>query len=108
MRENYGTQARDVHAIIGPCISLKAFEVGIEVYEAFERAGYDMAQIAHWHPEKEKFHIDLPTANRLQLQAEGVPLGQIYDSHIAPTPNTKTSSRLAVWASARAVYLMES
>lgn len=82
MRERYGTQARDVHAIIGPCISLKAFEVGIEVYEAFERAGYDMAQIAHWHPEKEKFHIDLPTANRLQLLAEGVPLGQIHDSHI--------------------------
>jgi YfiH family protein len=82
MREHYGTQAVDVHAIIGPCISLKAFEVGIEVYEAFEQAGFDMEQIAHWHPEKEKYHIDLPAANRLQLLAEGVPEEQIHDSAI--------------------------
>lgn len=82
MHESYGTQARDVHAIIGPCISLKAFEVGIEVYESFEHAGYDMAQIAHWYPEKEKYHIDLPMANRLQLLAKGVTLEQIHDSHI--------------------------
>lgn len=82
MREKYGTQTADVHAIIGPCISLEAFEVGIEVYEAFEQAGYDMEQIARWHAEKEKYHIDLPTANRLQLLAEGVPIEQIHDSHI--------------------------
>ena len=82
MREQYGTQAADVHAIIGPCISLKAFEVGIEVYDAFEQAGFDMPQIAHWYPEKEKYHIDLPAANRLQLLVEEVPLAQIHDSAI--------------------------
>lgn len=82
MREEYDTQVADVHAIIGPCISLEAFEVGIEVYEAFEQVGYDMEQIARWHTEKEKYHIDLPTANRLQLLAEGVTLEQIHDSHI--------------------------
>lgn len=82
MREKYGTQAADVHAIIGPCISLKAFEVGIEVYETFEQAGFDMSQIAHWHPEKGKYHINLPAANRLQLLADGVPEEQIHDSAI--------------------------
>ena len=82
MREQYGTQAADVHAIIGPCISLKAFEVGIEVYDAFEQAGFDMSQIVHWHPEKGKYHINLPAANRLQLLAEEVPLAQIHDSAI--------------------------
>ena len=82
MREHYGTQAKDVHAIIGPCISLEAFEVGIEVYETFEQAGFDMSQIAHWHPEKEKYHIDLPAANRLQLLADGVPEEQVHDSAI--------------------------
>lgn len=82
MREKYGTRPADVYAIIGPCISLEAFEVGIEVYEAFEHVGYDMEQIAHWYPEKEKYHIDLPMANRLQLLAEGVPLAQIHDSRI--------------------------
>ena len=82
MRERYDTRAADVHAIIGPCISLEAFEVGIEVYEAFEHIGYDMEQISRWHPEKEKYHIDLPAANRLQLLAEGVPPTQIHDSAI--------------------------
>jgi YfiH family protein len=82
MREHYGTQAADVHAIIGPCISLKAFEVGIEVYDTFEQAGFDMEQIAHWHPEKGKYHINLPAANRLQLLADGVPEEQIHDSAI--------------------------
>jgi copper oxidase (laccase) domain-containing protein len=82
MREHYGTQAADVHAIIGPCISLKAFEVGIEVYDAFEQADFDMSQIAHWHPEKGKYHINLPAANRLQLLADGVPEEQIHDSAI--------------------------
>ncbi len=82
MREHYGTQTGDVYAAIGPCISLEAFEVGIEVYETFEQTGFDMEQIAHWHPEKEKYHIDLPAANRLQLLAEGVPLAQIHDSAI--------------------------
>ena len=82
MREKYGTRAADIYAIIGPCISLEAFEVGMEVYEAFEQIGCDMEQISRWHPEKEKYHIDLPAANRLQLIAEGVPIEQIHDSHI--------------------------
>lgn len=82
MRKKYGTQAADLYAIIGPCISLEAFEVGIEVYEAFKQEGFEMEQIACWHPEKEKYHIDLPMANRLQLLAEGVPLAQIHDSGI--------------------------
>ena len=82
MREKYGTRAADVYAFIGPCISLEAFEVGMEVYDAFEQIGCDMKQISRWHPEKEKYHIDLPAANRLQLLAEGVPIEQIHDSAI--------------------------
>ena len=82
MHQTYGTQGADVHAVIGPGISLAAFEVGIEVYEAFEEAGYDMGIIARWHPEKEKFHIDLPKANQLALRSNGVPAEQIHDCGI--------------------------
>lgn len=82
MHETYGTRAADVHAIIGPGISLDAFEVGIEVYEAFQEAGFDMEPIACWHPEKGKYHLDLPVANRLQLLAAGVPREQIHESGI--------------------------
>ena len=52
----YGTRGEDVQAYIGPGISLDAFEVGDEVYEAFEAAGFDMACIAR---RDEKWHLDL-------------------------------------------------
>lgn len=82
MHEVYGTRGTDVHAIIGPCISLAAFEVGIEVFKTFEQADFPMQQIAQWHPDKEKYHIDLPLANRLQLHAFGIPAPNIHDSRI--------------------------
>ena len=41
---------------IGPSISLEAFEVGDEVYQAFSEAGFDMNQIAR---KEAKWHIDL-------------------------------------------------
>lgn len=82
MHETYDTEGPDIHAVIGPGISLEAFEVGTEVYEKFKERGFDMERIARWHPEKEKYHLDLPAANCLQLIAAGVPLGQIHDSGI--------------------------
>jgi copper oxidase (laccase) domain-containing protein len=56
--------------VIGPCISLDAFEVGDEVYEAFSSADFPMHLIAKRHTEK--WHIDLWEANRLQLLACGL------------------------------------
>ena len=82
MQDTYDTRPAEVYAIIGPCISLNAFEVGIEVYDAFADAGFDMAQIAQWYPEKEKYHIDLPMANRLQLMAAGISAEAIHDCAI--------------------------
>ena len=82
MHTTYGTQSADIQAIIGPGISLDAFEVGIEVYRAFEEAGFAMEHIARWHEEKGKYHLNLPMANRLQLQDVGVPAEQIHDCHI--------------------------
>ena len=82
MHHAYGTNGEDVHAIIGPGISLDAFEVGKEVYDAFQDAGFEMQQIARWYPEAGKSHLNLPKANRLQLVAEGVPETQIYDSGV--------------------------
>ena len=82
MHDTYGTQYPDIQAIIGPGISLNAFEVGIEVYKAFEEAEFDMNSIARWHEDKGKYHLDLPMANRLQLSAMGVPTEQIHDCHI--------------------------
>ena len=69
MRIHYGTDGKDLVACIGPCISLESFEVGDEVYAAFEEAGFDMVRIARRY---EKWHLDLWEANRVQLLANGV------------------------------------
>ena len=69
MKSHYGTGGKDVLACIGPSISLEAFEVGDEVYEAFAEAGFNMDCIAKKY---EKWHLDLWEANRLQLLAHGV------------------------------------
>lgn len=75
----YGTRPEDVHAVIGPGISLLSFEVGNEVFDAFSRAGFDMDIISRKY---DKWHIDLWEANRLQLVASGVKASNIEISGI--------------------------
>jgi len=69
MQDAYGSQASQMKAVIGPGISLEHFEVGDEVYEQFAEAQFDMSRIAKRY---EKWHIDLPQCNRLQLEEMGV------------------------------------
>lgn len=105
MQAHYGTDPADLYALIGPGISLKNFEVGQEVYEAFLRAGFPMDRIAKrypimqhpqtattataksgrvWHDGllETKWHIDLPQCNMLRLEACGVPPAQIQQCGI--------------------------
>lgn len=71
MSEHYDSSPVDIRAVIGPSISLQAFEVGDEVYDTFAAASFPMQQIAFRMGEK--WHIDLWEANRLQLLDCGVP-----------------------------------
>lgn len=82
MKRLFGTDGEDVTACIGPSISLASFEVGEEVYEAFQRKGFDMPRISVWNEATRKHHIDLWEANRLQLLALGVSEKQIEISGI--------------------------
>lgn len=85
MKEVYHTDVNDVKAVIGPGISLDAFEVGDEVYDAFQSAGFPMLQIAKRYvlsEEKTKWHIDLWEANRWELLQSGVPFLHIHLSGI--------------------------
>jgi len=78
MTATYGTNPIDIVAQIGPGISLDSFEVGDEVYDAFAQAGFDMSAISqkfftfHSSLFTSKWHIDLPTCNKLQLMTMGV------------------------------------
>lgn len=92
------SRGEDLHAVIGPGISLASFEVGDEVYEAFLQAGFPMERIAKRMPsnallgtegrvlsasyscdatlrvsrcEGSKWHIDLWEANRWLLEQCG-------------------------------------
>ena len=78
MTEVYGTNPADLIAQIGPGIHLESFEVGDEVYQAFEKEGFPMESISRKY---EKWHLDLPECNRLQLISAGVP-----DAHISVSP----------------------
>lgn len=66
----FNTRPEQLVAQIGPGIHVESFEVGDEVYQAFEQADFDMSAISC---REDKWHIDLPECNRLQLVASGVP-----------------------------------
>ena len=82
MNRCFGTEGGDVVACIGPSISRESFEVGEEVYEAFQQHDFDMSRISVWNERTRKHHIDLWEANRIQLLDFGVPDSRIELSGI--------------------------
>ena len=79
MRAAFDTNPQSLRAVIAPGISLQNFEVGNEVYEAFAKAAFPMNDIAKRH---NKWHINLPLCNQLQLQELGVKAENIYATDI--------------------------
>lgn len=80
MREEYGTQAADIRAAIGPAAGACCYEVGHEVIEAF-RMRFSDADDLLTPTRANHALIDLQRANRKQLIAEGVNPERI---HVAP------------------------
>ena len=68
MAFTYHTEPKKLKAVIGPGISFDHFEVGDEVYEAFEQAAFPMKEIAEQRPNA-AFSVD--PAERERLAAEG-------------------------------------
>ncbi len=100
MRHEYGTEPRDVLAVVGPGIQNCCYEVGEEVRSRFESQFAFADKLFHYtrdsDPVREKYpllfmnmrapghgdlceklHLDLQLANRLQLEEAGVPAKQI-------------------------------
>lgn len=92
MNDNYGSNPYNMVAQIGPGICLDSFEVGDEVYDAFLDAGFDMSLISKKY---EKWHIDLPLCNRLQLISCGILENAVHLSLICTYqhPDTHFSAR---------------
>jgi YfiH family protein len=68
MGRRFGTRAEDLHAAIGPGIGKCCYQVGAEVAAQFGGQG--------------RGHIDLPDANRRQLEEAGVTPERIYASNL--------------------------
>ncbi|MBE7435317.1 MAG: peptidoglycan editing factor PgeF [Anaerolineales bacterium] len=76
MRDRYGSKPEDVVVGIGPSIGVDHYEVGEEVAAQFrERFGVDSDRILQIR--EGRIHLDLWTANALQLQKMGVEQIQI-------------------------------
>lgn len=87
MTGEFGSAPADVKAVIGPGISMKNFEVGQEVFDKFDKQGYDMTRISRMF---NKWHIDLPLCNELQLEACGVKKANIRQTGICTYDNVDT------------------
>lgn len=85
MEMSFGSRQEDLTAVIGPGISIDAFEVGDEVYAEFEAAGFNMADISR---KEDKWHIDLPECNRRQLAAMGLKENNINVSGVCTYNNS--------------------
>ncbi len=75
-----GAPASRLAAVIGPSIGACCFEVGPEVVSAFAGSGHDVGRFAIHPPDRERPHLDLPLANRLQLLAAGLREESIRDA----------------------------
>ena len=86
-------------AAIGPCLGPARGEVGPEVVEAFREAGNEPRAIARWFSDgpSGRPHINLWTANRDQLEAAGIPAGQIFVAELCTrsSPDVFHSYRFA-------------
>lgn len=83
MRQKYNSQPSNTIAFIAPGICLDCFQVGKEVVERFEHAGFPMERIYEFRPSHEPFpldkghHINLWEANKFLLEKSGVPTENI-------------------------------
>jgi hypothetical protein len=95
LRDNFGSEPRDLWAGIGPCIGVERYRVGQEVIDLVTPACPPHTPIVQRQPDG-SLHLDLNAAVAAQLQACGVE--HIEDSAICTASNT------AEWFSHRAEH----
>jgi len=79
MNEDFGTSPGDIYAAMGPCIRGCCYEVGSEVADQFSE------QFPEWQAEPGKRKLNLPEANRRQMESAGVRSDRIFDCGLCTT-----------------------
>jgi YfiH family protein len=82
MRHGFGSSPADIYAAIGPCIRDCCYQVGSDVGAQFTPL------FPEWEPATAKRKLDLPEANRRQMQAAGVRGDHIFDCGLCTTCQT--------------------
>lgn len=82
LQDQFGVAPHDLIAALGPSIRACCYEVGPEVSDAFRGAGFAESVTSAWFsPGKgDRLYLDVPRANRDQLETLGVRADQIFDS----------------------------
>lgn len=78
MRAAFGTDARDVHAALGPCIRATAYQVDERVCAELDRNGISREEYV-LDPRDGRGYLDIPAINAGLLREAGVPPEQIAD-----------------------------
>lgn len=81
MKEMFGSNPNDLHAVIGPSISVSSFSVHDDVRIAFEKASFPLGDICKPNG-SDTYLIDLWKANKWLLEASGVKPTNIQVSRI--------------------------
>ncbi len=77
MGRDFGTKPADMYAAMGPCIRCCCYEVGRDVAANLE------AWFPEWREHEEMSRkVNLPLANRRQMEDAGVPSGHIFDCEL--------------------------
>ena len=86
MGKNYGSKPENITAVIGPSISMKAYEVSSDVAEIFITKHNinvsETSDIVCLGKEKGKYQLDLWAANKANLLSAGVREDKIFISGI--------------------------
>ncbi len=90
MIDKFGVNPHTCQAIIGPSISVEAFEVGEEVVDSFCQAHFPESIIQSPKISHTKYHIDLWAANSYLLEQGGLPLDHIQIAGICTYQHSDT------------------
>jgi len=78
LQAHYGCRPSSLLAALGPCIGPECYEVGEDVRREFGAAGLSLDMLRP-HPElREKYLLDLVSANRRQLESQGLKEKNIF------------------------------
>ena len=91
--EYLGAKRENIHAVIGPCISQTAYEVGQEFFEQFSDTDSSYAVFFNKNAKPNKYFFDLPSFGLHRLRNAGVNNSAWVQECTYSTPNKYYSYR---------------